>query len=89
MSDRYTRKDVEEALDLFCKVAGLPRGRTYDDGGYFVDKTNLGYMICRFDGVGKSETFGPNRRNAKEMVRTLEFACTAIDVVIGRMVADR
>jgi hypothetical protein len=85
MSDRYTRKDAELALDRLLNAIGGRRAKSYNDVGAFrLDYAAVygGYSIEQIDndGGGISQPFGPRRRTARELVDTVNFALHALRI---------
>jgi hypothetical protein len=81
MSDRITRKDLDNALSLFCKRGGFRLAESYSDieglqfshdlGGWNVEK-----IVSK--GGGVSQPFGAMRRTTRDMFETLHFAADAL-----------
>ena len=87
MSDRITRKDVENALELLCKRAGWRVATSYKDvGGFQLSHDIGGWNVERVSGPtgGVCQPFGAKRRTNREMFDTLHFAADAFFESFGR-----
>jgi hypothetical protein len=81
MSDRITRKDLDNALSLFCKRGGFRLATSYKDVGGFQFSHDLGgwnvEKVCGTSG-GVSQPMGARRHSTREMSELLHFAADAL-----------
>ena len=87
MSDRISRKDVENAFERFTQAYNLPAGATYskDDQGKLTANVGVYFLQRHFGGLwsiacmsneggGQAQMFGYRLKTTREMVECLNFA---------------
>lgn len=82
MSDRYTRKDAEKALDRLANACGRTVG--YGPGEWHLDYNAI-YGGCAVremmpTGSGERDPFGSMRRSPRDFCDAVRFALDALSV---------
>lgn len=81
MTDRYTRRDVQDAFDLLVKKLRKPT-RPGEVGRWILDHSPDGFIVSEIanSAGGESHPFGDRRLTAREFCRQVQFTLWALEI---------